>query len=266
VHLGTGLSGIAARRMHTVSLAYEPFLYVECPSLSRLQWFSKRAFDIVVSGVALLLLSPVLAAVALAVKLSDGGPVFFGQERVGRHGKCFRVFKFRSMQVDAERRVQELRDQNERNGPLFKIDHDPRVTRVGNFLRLSSLDELPQLWNVLRGEMSLVGPRPALPSEVALFPPELRARELVTPGISGLCQVEARDNPSFEAYRRLDLFYVENFSLTLDFVIMLATFGQCRSRLWQAVSRRRRVAALAELPMLEAVESANMHDLEASRA
>ena len=134
------------------------------------------------------------------------------------------MLKFRSMAVDAEARLAALRAaQNERTGPLFKLDTDPRVTGVGRIIRAFSVDELPQLLNVLRGDMSLVGPRPALPSEVAEFPPDLQARHTVRPGISGLWQVEARDNPSFDAYRRLDLFYVENWSLLLDLVILLGT-------------------------------------------
>ncbi len=137
------------------------------------------------------------------------------------------MIKFRSMCVDAEARLASLRAANERTGPLFKLDGgDPRVTRIGKFLRATSLDELPQLINVLRGDMSLVGPRPALASEVAEFPAELNARHQVRPGITGLWQVEARDNPSFEAYRRLDLFYVENWSLALDLIILLGTIDQ----------------------------------------
>ena len=136
------------------------------------------------------------------------------------------MLKFRTMVVDAEARLAALELDNQRRGPLFKLDVDPRVTRIGRFLRASSLDELPQLINVLEGEMSLVGPRPALPAEVAEFPIELRERHRVRPGITGLWQVEARDNPSFDAYQRLDLFYVENWSLALDLVIMLGTAEQ----------------------------------------
>ena len=143
----------------------------------------------------------------------------------------FEILKLRSMCVDAEARLGALRaEQNDRTGPLFKLDEDPRVTRVGRFIRAFSLDELPQLLNVLRGEMSLVGPRPALPSEVAAFPADLHARHVVRPGITGLWQVEARDNPSFGAYRRLDLFYVDNWSLSLDFVVLLGTIEQLVAR------------------------------------
>ena len=148
--------------------------------------------------------------------------------RTARHvgERAFGMLKFRTMVVDAEAQLAKLAAMNERTGPLFNMENDPRVTRIGRILRASSLDELPQLFNVLRGEMSLVGPRPALPKEVAEFPEALRAREQVMPGITGLWQVEARDNPSFDAYRRLDLFYVENWSITLDLLIILGTVEQ----------------------------------------
>ena len=136
------------------------------------------------------------------------------------------MLKFRTMVVDAEARLAEVQADNERSGPLFKLADDPRVTRIGDFLRGTSLDELPQLINVVKGDMSLVGPRPALRREVEAFPAELRARHGVRPGITGLWQVEARDNPAFDAYRRLDLFYVENWSLALDIVILLGTAEQ----------------------------------------
>ena len=158
--------------------------------------------------------------------------MLFRQRRVGRDGVEFQMLKFRSMCTDAEERLAALKlAGNDRTGPLFKLDGvDPRVTRIGRFLRASSLDELPQLLNVMRGDMSLVGPRPALASEVAEFPADLNARHRVRPGITGLWQVEARDNPSFEAYRRLDLFYVENWSLALDLVILLGTVEQVVAR------------------------------------
>jgi exopolysaccharide biosynthesis polyprenyl glycosylphosphotransferase len=235
IHLATGISGIAVRRLQSVPLAHEPLLYVEAPSLARMQLVFKRCFDLVVSSIALILLSPVLLAVAIAIKLDDGNAILFRQSRVGRDGRTFGVLKFRSMMVDAESKLAELGAGNERQGPLFKMENDPRVTRVGRFLRDSSLDELPQLWNVLRGQMSLVGPRPALPAEVANFSSELRMREQVMPGITGLWQVEARDNPSFEAYRRLDLFYVENWSLTLDLMILLGTVEQVVVRILRSL-------------------------------
>ena len=218
-----GLSGIDARRVKASPIAHEPLLYVESASLNRTDRMLKRAFDVVVASTLLVLFSPVFITVALVIKLGDRGPIFFRQDRVGRGNSTFAMLKFRSMVVDAEARLAALEDGNRRHGPLFKLDVDPRVTRVGRLLRASSLDELPQLINVMKGEMSLVGPRPALPAEVAEFPIELRERHRVRPGITGLWQVEARDNPSFDAYQRLDLFYVENWSLSLDMVILLAT-------------------------------------------
>jgi exopolysaccharide biosynthesis polyprenyl glycosylphosphotransferase len=239
VHLGTGISGIDARRLRALPLAYEPLFYVEAPNLAKSQLSAKRWFDIASAACVIVVLAPVLLAIALAVKLGDRGPVLFKQTRVGRSGRTFGVYKFRSMQVDAEARLAEVQSTNERIGPLFKMERDPRITRVGKFLRDSSLDELPQLFNVLKGEMSLVGPRPALPAEVLAFSADLRLREQVRPGITGLWQVEARDSPSFEAYRRLDLFYVENWSLTLDLIIVLGTVEQILFRLIRIVVSRR---------------------------
>ena len=187
----------------------------------------------------------------MAIKVHDRGPVIFSQERVGRNGVPFRILKLRTMVTDAEQRLVDLRERNERSGPLFKLDHDPRVTPIGRLLRLTSLDELPQLWNVLRGEMSLVGPRPALPVEVASFDDELLERSRVLPGITGLWQVEARDNPSFDSYRRLDLFYVENWSITLDLVILLSTLETELVRVARGLTRRGE--ATAESPVLAGV-------------
>ena len=227
LYLDSGLSGIDFRRVQALPIAHQPLLYVGSPSLSRIQIAFKRAFDVAVSAVLLLVLAPLLLAISVAIAVTDRGPVLFRQRRVGRDGIEFEILKFRSMCVDAEARLAALRSaQNERSGPLFKLERDPRVTTVGRLIRAFSLDELPQLLNVLRGEMSLVGPRPALPAEVAEFPADLHARHLVRPGITGLWQVEARDNPSFDAYRRLDLFYVDNWSLLLDLIIVVGTAEQ----------------------------------------
>jgi len=240
--LDPGLSGIDFRRVQPLPIAHEPLLYVSSPSLSPLQVGFKRAFDIAVAATLLFVLAPLMAAIAIAIKLTDRGPVLFRQQRVGRNGVEFEMLKFRSMSVDAEARLAALREaQNERSGPLFKLTADPRVTKVGRLIRAFSCDELPQLLNVLRGDMSLVGPRPALPSEVAEFPDELQARHLVRPGITGLWQVEARDNPSFEAYRRLDLFYVDNWSLLLDLIILLGTIDHVLVRPF--INRARQVEA-----------------------
>ncbi|MCE9621353.1 MAG: sugar transferase [Actinomycetia bacterium] len=247
VHLATGVSGIDARRLRRLSLSHEPLLYVEAPPLSRIQLALKRGFDVVAAAVLLVAAAPLLGIIALAIHLGDKGPIVFRQQRVGRGGATFDVLKFRTMSVDAEARLAALKANNERNGPLFKMEHDPRVTRVGRLLRETSLDELPQLVNVLRGEMSLVGPRPALPSEVATFAPELREREQVRPGITGLWQTEARDNPSFETYRRLDLFYVENWSVTLDLMILLGTIEHLAVRFFGAFRRRPEKQVRAEV-------------------
>jgi exopolysaccharide biosynthesis polyprenyl glycosylphosphotransferase len=238
VHLSTGVRGIDHRRLRAVPMAYEPLLYLEPVTLSKLQVATKRAFDIAIASVSLLLLSPVLLLIAFLIRHHDGGPALFAQLRVGQGGRPFRVLKFRTMVVNAEGELAGLRHGNERIGPLFKMENDPRVTRLGRFLRHSSIDELPQLINVLKGEMSLVGPRPALPEEVATFDDRLLQRNRVRPGITGLWQVEARDNPSFRAYRRLDLFYVDNWSLVLDMIIVLGTIEQLIARMLKLVIMR----------------------------
>jgi exopolysaccharide biosynthesis polyprenyl glycosylphosphotransferase len=224
VHVSSGLKGIAPNRVRHLPFAHEPLFYLEPITLSPWQLAVKRAVDLVLASLMLLLASPVLAVAALAVKLGDHGPVIFRQQRIGRDGKPFWIMKLRTMRPDAEQLVDQLAAENERvGGPLFKLTDDPRRTRVGRVLERLSIDELPQLWNVIRGEMSLVGPRPALPAEVEQFDSDLLIRLSVPPGVTGLWQVEARDNPSFYAYRRLDMFYVENWSVLLDFSILLGT-------------------------------------------
>lgn len=223
VQLSTGLYGIASHRLRATPLSHEPLLYLEEPAFRARQLATKRVMDVALSGALLVVSAPVVAAAAAAVKATDGGPALFRQERVGRHGRHFTVYKLRTMHEDAEARIGDLAAHNEREGPLFKLDADPRVTRVGRLLRASHLDELPQLVNVIRGDMSLVGPRPALPQEVEQFSETLRERTRVRPGITGLWQAEAAENPSFFAYQRLDLHYVENWSLGLDLAILLAT-------------------------------------------
>jgi exopolysaccharide biosynthesis polyprenyl glycosylphosphotransferase len=184
---------------------------------------AKRALDVVVSAVGLVVLSPLLLAIGLAIVLDDGRPVLFRQERVGLHGRPFRVVKFRSMRRDAEERKAELEHRNEIQGSAFKITDDPRVTRVGRFLRRTSLDELPQLINVLRGEMSLVGPRPPLPGEVDGYDLWHRRRLSMKPGITGLWQVRARREPEFDRWVAADLEYIDRWSLWLDFKILART-------------------------------------------
>ncbi len=197
---------------------------MEEPTLSGVSWLFKNLMDRIIAALGLLILSPVIAVVAAAIRLSDKGPVFFRQSRVGREGKTFRVWKFRTMYVDAEDRLAALVDQNESDGLLFKIRKDPRITPLGRFLRASSLDELPQLINVLLGEMSLVGPRP-LPAEDGDFLGDVRRRLLVRPGITGLWQVSGRSDLSWDDAVRLDLYYVDNWSLTFDLTIMWKTIG-----------------------------------------
>lgn len=237
VHLSAGLRGLAPGRLRVVPLAYEPLLYVERARFARWQLLVKRVLDLVVASVLLVLTAPVIAVAAYLVKREDGGPVLFRQERVGRNGKPFTCLKLRTMRVGAEH--EQALVENARTGPLFKAAHDPRVTRIGRFLRQSSIDELPQLWNVLRGEMSLVGPRPAMAKEVAAFDPELLRRLEVPPGITGVWQVEARDLPDFDAYRRLDLYYVDNWHLCLDLVVLLLTVEVVVGRVVTALRSRR---------------------------
>jgi len=183
----------------------------------------KRLFDITLAGIALLVLSPVFGIIALAVRADSSGPVIFRQERVGAHGSRFTLLKFRSMAVDAEARLAALLAENEGSGLLFKMKDDPRVTRVGRVLRKFSLDELPQVWNVLRGDMSLVGPRPPLPAEVDQYESHVSRRLLTRPGITGLWQVNGRSNLTWEESVKLDLYYVENWSITGDIVILAKT-------------------------------------------
>jgi exopolysaccharide biosynthesis polyprenyl glycosylphosphotransferase len=184
------------------------------------QALAKRIFDLVVGTVALVVIAPVWLVSALMVKLTSRGPVLFSQERVGRVERTFTIYKFRTMVQGAEGLLSQVEQLNEASGPLFKIRQDPRITRVGRFLRRYSIDELPQLINVLRGEMSLVGPRPPLPREVATYEDWHRARLEVKPGITGLWQVGGRSELSFDDYVRLDLFYIENWSILYDVFIL----------------------------------------------
>jgi exopolysaccharide biosynthesis polyprenyl glycosylphosphotransferase len=200
-----------------------PMLHVEHPRLRGAKRVVKEVVDRLGAAVLLALLAPVLAAVAVAVRLGSPGPVLFRQVRVGRGGEEFTIYKFRTMRADAEQRLAELRHLNEHDGVLFKMRGDPRITRVGRHLRRFSLDELPQLVNVLAGRMSLVGPRPPLPAEVAVYPQDMRRRLVVKPGLTGLWQVSGRAALSWEEAVRLDLRYVENWSLSLDLVILLRT-------------------------------------------
>ena len=200
-----------------------PVMSLHEPSISGFNLAIKRGMDVLVSSGVLVALSPIWAVFALAIKLDSSGPVCFTQERVGKGGKTFKAFKFRSMITDAEQVLSELQAHNEASGPIFKMRADPRVTRVGKWLRRTSLDEIPQLWNVLRGEMSLVGPRPPLPSEVAKYE-EWHLRRLgAAPGMTGMWQVNGRSELPFDEMVLLDLYYIENWSLGLDLHILLRT-------------------------------------------
>jgi exopolysaccharide biosynthesis polyprenyl glycosylphosphotransferase len=223
VHISSGLRGVDRRRITVSPLADETFLHVAPVRLSHRQLAVKRGLDLTLGSVALVVLGPVLLLAALGIWLYDRGPVFFTQVRIGKDGRPFRLYKLRTMVVDAEQRRGELEDANLRGGPLFKVVRDPRVTPLGRFLRTSSIDEIPQLFNVLQGVMSLVGPRPALPDEVQQFDDRLNERLAVKPGVTGLWQVEARDLESFELYRRYDLLYVQSWSVGLDLAIVART-------------------------------------------
>lgn len=217
------VTDISAQRMEIRPVAGLPLLDVDRPqAIAAARWI-KRALDLLGSAFLLLLAAPVMGLVALAIKLEDGGPVMFRQTRVGRKGNAFECLKFRSMVPDAEARLAALIASNEGAGPLFKMTKDPRITRVGRFIRRFSLDELPQLFNAFRGDMSLVGPRPALPSEVAQYDSDARRRLDVRPGLTGLWQVSGRSNLSWDDTVRLDLYYVDNWSLVQDLMILAKT-------------------------------------------
>jgi len=219
------LIDVAGPRTTIRPVAGLPLLQLDHPELAGGKQVIKVVFDRLAAGLALVLLAPLFVAIALAIRLDDQGPVFFKQTRVGRDGQTFRLFKFRTMVVDAEQRKPQLEAQNEGSGVLFKMRKDPRVTTVGAGLRRWSLDELPQLFNVLIGDMSMVGPRPALPIEVARYGDHMRRRLVVKPGLTGLWQVSGRSGLSWEEAFRLDLRYVDNWSIVLDLQILWKTFS-----------------------------------------
>ncbi|WP_253258645.1 sugar transferase [Pseudonocardia sp. N23] len=219
-----GLMEVAGPRLHVQPVDGLPLLRLTKPTFNGVSWLIKHLVDRVGALLLIVLTLPVLVAAAIAVKL-DGGPVLFRQQRVGRHGREFAMLKFRSMVVDAESRLTELTDTHDGAGLLFKLREDPRVTRAGRVLRRYSVDELPQLFNVLAGRMSLVGPRPPLPSEVARYERDAARKLLVKPGLTGLWQVSGRSDLSWEESVRLDLRYVENWNLALDALILWKTLG-----------------------------------------
>lgn len=217
------LTDIAGPRIHAAPIAGLPLIHVAIPTFEGRKYISKRALDIFGSGLGLLILSPVFLLLAILIKLDSRGPVFFRQARVGLNGKPFKMVKFRSMIASAEDVLPSLLDSSEGNDVLFKMKNDPRVTKLGKFMRRFSIDELPQLLNVFIGEMSLVGPRPPLQSEVDKYEDRAHRRFLVKPGMTGLWQVSGRSDLSWEDSLRLDLYYVENWTMTGDLVILWKT-------------------------------------------
>ncbi len=224
VLVAPAITDIAGPRIHIRPVAGLPLLHVEQPQFAGGRRIVKGGFDRLVAGTALLIVAPVLLTIGAAIRFTSSGPALFRQRRVGRDGREFMIYKFRTMYVDAEARLSELVHLNEASdGLLFKMRSDPRVTRIGAALRRYSIDELPQLLNVVRGEMSLVGPRPPLPAEVAQYEDDVHRRLLVKPGLTGLWQVSGRSDLSWEEAVRLDLNYVENWSLAVDIGILWRT-------------------------------------------
>jgi len=219
------LLDVAGPRTTIRPVAGLPLLHVDHPELAGGKQVIKGLFDRTAAAAALIMFAPLFAVIAVIIRLDDRGPVFFRQTRIGLDGRPFRLFKFRTMVVDAEQRKAELEELNEGSGVLFKMRRDPRVTKAGFWLRRWSLDELPQLINVLSGDMSLVGPRPALPKEVARYGDHMRRRLVVKPGITGLWQVSGRSGLAWDEAFRLDLRYVDNWSLALDLQILWKTWS-----------------------------------------
>jgi exopolysaccharide biosynthesis polyprenyl glycosylphosphotransferase len=238
------LESLEKARMHGVDLRVIPDLYEglgwdnpiefvgQFPTIPlhrghvpELGFVFKRVIDVLFSGIVLLVLSPFFTAIAIAILLESPGPVFYKSQRIGKKGRVFRCYKFRTMVRDAEKRRTEIMHMNERDGVLFKVSNDPRITRLGRILRKYSLDELPQFINVLKGDMSVVGPRPPIASEVMEYELSHLRRLDVTPGITGLWQVQARQDPSFDSYVSLDVAYIENWSIWLDLKIIVRTIG-----------------------------------------
>ncbi|MFC9660431.1 sugar transferase [Nocardia sp. NPDC127606] len=220
-----GVADIAGARLTNRLVAGMPMLHIDPPRYGRAKSSRKALFDACFAATVLVLIAPMLAAIAIAVKMTSAGPVFYLSERIGRDGIPFRMIKFRSMLVDADNAVEALIERHGGNPLFFKVKDDPRVTAVGRFLRKYSLDELPQFFNVLRGDMSVVGPRPQVQREVDSYDGEMRRRLLVKPGVTGLWQVSGRSDLSPEDSVRLDLSYVENWSMVLDLALIARTIG-----------------------------------------
>lgn len=262
VQFWPGLAGMLSSRIRTAPVSGLPMFYVEAHQPPAWHMAVKRGIDIVTAAAALPLTAPLLLFAAICIRLEDRGPVIYRHAVIGRYGVNTEVLKLRTMVVNASQMLDRINELNERKGgPLFKAANDPRVTRIGHFLRATSIDELPQLWDVLTGRMSLVGPRFAVPKEAAQFDEELQRRTAMRPGITGLWQTEARDNPSFSAYRRLDLLYIDNWSLGLDLAILVNTVHAVSVRAAKTVLARGHskkgpapsaaVSSLAETPGAE---------------
>jgi exopolysaccharide biosynthesis polyprenyl glycosylphosphotransferase len=228
--LAPGLESVTPPRIDVLHFAESPVILVRQPSYAGGKYVGKRVLDIVLALVGLVVAAPIVAAAAVAIRREDGGPVFFRQQRVGVDGRPFTILKLRSMREGADIAVDRLAALNEADGPLFKVRADPRVTRIGRFLRRYSIDELPQLWNVLRGDMSIVGPRPPLPRETERYEDRARRRLLVKPGLTGPWQVSGRSDLAWEDGLLLDLSYVENWSVSGDLRILAKTVGAVLSR------------------------------------
>jgi len=223
VALSSSLEDIDVTRLRPQQLDGRTMIYIEPTIHGGWRSLAKRVFDVVGASLILVVTLPVMAVAAIGVKITSPGPVLFRQTRTGKDGEPFEILKFRTMVVDAENRKADLADANEADGPLFKMENDPRVTGIGRVLRKLSIDELPQLACVLRGSMSMVGPRPALPDEVEQWDPDVRERLRVLPGLTGMWQVSGRSDSSFEHYKRMDLYYVHNWSLSHDLRICTKT-------------------------------------------
>lgn len=255
VQVSGGLLGFNASRLRSNPIGREAAFYLEQVQLKGWQSKVKRALDLVLGTLALILTAPLMMLCAVIIR-RDGGRAIFRQQRVGHNGEPFQVYKLRTMVINAEALLPDLAAKNERTGPLFKMKEDPRFTRIGRLLDATSLNELPQLINVLRGEMSLVGPRPALQREVEQFNDRLLLRHRVRPGMTGLWQVESRDNPSFADYERCDVFYVENWSVRLDLMIMAQTVVEVGRRAFgRSTSNNPEKADLRGLPNLSVAAS-----------
>ena len=222
--LAVSLADVSGHRLYLRNTTEQPVLLASLPQYTGAANVIKRLLDIIGSLCALIISSPILLGVAIAIKLDDGGPVFFSQTRIGLHGKPFKMYKFRSMVTNAEELKKKLAEETGQEDQfIFKMKDDPRITKVGHFIRKTSLDEFPQFYNVLKGDMSLVGPRPALPEEVARYGSLYSARLLVKPGITGPWQVSGRSDLSQEQSEYLDVSYIENWSIAGDLAILAKT-------------------------------------------